>query len=55
MDGTLNEIRFEWPSYETHSEGNTNGEMMEELEVIGSTLLETNSVCYINGNLTDSN
>jgi len=58
MDGTLNEIRFAWPksasatdSSEIQSE-NTNEEIVQGLEKIGSTLLETNAVVYINGECT---
>ena len=58
MDGTLNEIRFAWPkstsatdSSEVQSE-NTNEEIVQGLEKIGSTLLETNGVVYINGECT---
>lgn len=54
LDGSLNEIRFAWP--EDGQTGTTcpatekDGEP-QELQVIGSSLLETNGVCYINGNL----
>lgn len=55
LDGSLNEIRFAWPE---DSNGSTctaterDGEP-QQLEAIGSSLLETNGVCYINGKQTD--
>ena len=60
MDGSLNEIRFAWPksdsptdSSEVQPESNntSNEEIVEGLQKTGSTLLETNAVVYINGEL----
>jgi hypothetical protein len=55
LDGTLNEVRFAWPSDGNSSSPATTesgaGDA-QELQTTGSTLLEVNGVCYINGNQT---
>lgn len=56
LDGTLNEVRFAWPDgdgptdneHQTPSKSSHHG--THELQVIGTGKLETNGVCYINGN-----
>lgn len=48
LDGQLKEIRFEWPDKETQTDV-TEGDA-GALTVIGTSMLETNGVCYINGN-----
>lgn len=47
LDGKLKEIRFAWPE---ESEEMTPAQDGKGLEVIGTSMLELNDVCYINGN-----
>lgn len=47
LDGQLKEVRFAWP--DKAEDGSTVIEG-DGLEVIGETVLKTDSVCYINGN-----
>ena len=46
LDGKLNEIRFAWPS---SGDPATTQVEAQELQVIGTSCLELNGVCYING------
>ncbi len=54
LDGTLKEVRFAWPSDGNSSPATESGagDAQQELQSTGSTLLEVNGVCYINGNNT---
>lgn len=50
LDGSLNEIRYAWPDESTGTCPATEGDIeAHELQTIGSSLLEVNGVCYING------
>lgn len=49
LDGSLNEIRFAWPDENTGSCPATGDVENNGLQVIGSSMLERNGVCYING------
>ena len=53
LEGSLNEIRFEWPQTDSKVQPSENQELNEEavqaLKTTGSSILETNAVCYING------
>lgn len=54
LDGTLREVRFSWPEDGTDSTTSAGGEI-REMQPIGESVLETNQVCYINGNfISDS-
>jgi cysteine dioxygenase len=55
LDGNLREVRFAWPSDSNSNTGSPATESVvgadaQELQPIGSSLLEVNGVCYINGN-----
>lgn len=43
LDGSLSEVRFEWPKEDDNEESG--------LEEISRTKLQTNQVCYINDSL----
>ncbi len=49
LDGKLNEIRFAWPGSSSGGPSSTEGGEAQELQVTGSSSLELNGVCYING------
>lgn len=53
LDGALREVRFAWPKENDEAssqQSSTSGEI-REMEAIGESVLQTNSVCYINDSL----
>lgn len=49
LDGALNEVRFAWPDGDGAEHQTSTGVEPHELQVLGTSKLETNGVCYING------
>ena len=49
LDGALREVRFSWPEDSADSTISAGGDI-REMQPIGESVLETNQVCYINGN-----
>lgn len=45
LEGSLREVRFAWPGQ--------NEDHLKEMRQIGSSVVQTNDVCYINGNKPD--
>ena len=59
LDGALREVRFSWPEESADSTSSSaaggGGGDIREMQPIGEAVLETNEVCYINGNFLFKN
>jgi cysteine dioxygenase len=51
LDGSLREVRFAWPEENDNSADLAETGGVREMVPVGSTMLETNGVCYINDSL----
>ena len=52
LEGSLREVRFAWP--EERNDDSVEAGDIQEMHQTGSTLLEMNGVCYINGTVFPS-